>query len=245
DPSCGQVTLTATLDGNTNLWAITPNTGNQVGVVNQNTGAVAFSSVNIGFDPTAYTVTENTLETSTLDIQIQAGAASCVIDVIFTENFYCDPVNCLLHGSQIAMADGRYRRIEYLTVGDLVRSMVSPRTGLDFSVVTQVNTHHLRAAYFCINGALRITDDHPVLVRRDERWSWLRVDALVVGDVIKSDNGGVLVEWIEKHNTPALTVYVETSSGDLVTRAGDRSYVVKSTYAAGVQQFDTEQAIVI
>jgi hypothetical protein len=155
-------------------------------------------------------------------------------------------VNCLLHGTLVVMADGSSRRVEELATGGLVRSMAATGAGFDFTVVTKVKRNHLREAYYNINDGLRITGDHPVLVRRDGRWTWVRVDGLMIGDLIKSYGGaGVLVESLEKRNVPAMTVYVETSSGSFIARAGNASYVIKSTYATAGTRLEPGQVEVV
>jgi len=150
-------------------------------------------------------------------------------------------VNCLLYGSLVVMADGSCRRVEELEVGNLVRSVVASRAGYDFTVVTRVKRNHLREAYYTINQTLRITGDHPVMARHDGSWTWVRVDRLAVGDLIKSPDGGVVVERVEKHDVPAMTVYVETNSGSFVARIGNASYVIKSTYTTAAASLEAEQ----
>jgi len=113
--------------------------------------------------------------------------------------------------------------------------------GFEHTVVTKVKTNHLREAYYSINGNLRITGDHPVLTLRDGSWAWVRVDELLIGDVIRSTESSVVVAQLTKHNVPAMTVYIETSSGSFVARAGDASYVIKSTYAAAHAQLEPQQ----
>lgn len=143
----------------------------------------------------------------------------------------CLASNCLLHGSLVVMASGRCQCIEELAVGDLVRSFATSASACEYAAVTSIKKHHLRESYYCINGELRITGDHPVLVQRDGRLTWIRVDGLTVGDQIRSPDGLIAVNSLAKHETPAVTVYVETSSGTFIARAGDVSYILKSTYA--------------
>jgi len=129
------------------------------------------------------------------------------------------------------MASGRFQRIEDLAVGDLVRSFATSASNCEYTVVTHVRKNHLRGSYYCINGELRITGDHPVLVRRTNRLAWIRVDGLAFGDNFKSRDAHVAVRDLAKHDVPTMTVYVETSSGNFIMRAGDASYVVNSTCA--------------
>jgi hypothetical protein len=94
----------------------------------------------------------------------------------------------------------------------------------------------MRADYYTINGNLRITDDHPVLVARDQSLAWCRVDNLVVGDQIRSLDKFVEITSLEHHDQPLETVYIETQSGNFIAMAGSDHYVVKSNYAAATER---------
>jgi len=144
-------------------------------------------------------------------------------------------MNCLAHGTPILTPGNRYRAIDSLQIGDLVTAIDQDGTSL-FTVVTKVITQHMRSDFYTVNGALRITDDHPVLVERDQSLVWCRVDDLVVGDFVQSLNGNVEIKSLEYHDQPLETVYVETQCGNFIALADSDHYVVKSNYAEAAER---------
>jgi hypothetical protein len=143
------------------------------------------------------------------------------------------PWICLLEGSMIVMASGRRQRIETLELGDHVRCL-DEETGRSTAAtrVTRVIRQHPRETYYLINGELRITNDHPVLVANNRKLAWVRTDALSTGDRIWSPEGEVTVRTIVNLPVPAMTVYVETQTGNFVVAGEARNYVVSGNYAA-------------
>jgi len=90
DPGCSAADLTAGLSGGQGVFALTGG-GDQTGVINPVTGAVSFNAVTVEFDATGFTVNASpTTVSAELDLSVQAGTSNCVINVIFTEHFYCD-----------------------------------------------------------------------------------------------------------------------------------------------------------
>jgi len=90
DPICQTVDLTASLSGETSVYALTSGGGVQAGVVNPGNGSVSFTPVNVSFDPTGFTVNANPSTISAeLDLRIHAGGNDCNINVIFSEVVYC------------------------------------------------------------------------------------------------------------------------------------------------------------
>ena len=75
---------------------------------------------------------------------------------------------CLLAGTKILMADGTTKNIEDIKVGDLVKAFNFLTGKDDVAKVTKV-FHHSREEmgdyYLVIDGWLRITPNHPLLVR--------------------------------------------------------------------------------
>jgi len=142
------------------------------------------------------------------------------------------PVVCLVHGTRVVKSTGIYVPIETLKVGDLVVGLSDRGARADYTVVTRIITNHAREACYRINGEISITNDHPVLVSRNEGLLWCPVEKLVPGDRIRSVNGLVAVNHLEFRPGAVKTVYVETSCGNFIVGGPDNEYVVKSTYAA-------------
>jgi hypothetical protein len=145
------------------------------------------------------------------------------------------PINCLAHDTHILTPGNNNRVIDSLQVGDIVTGIDQDGTSI-YTVVTKVITQHIRTDFYTINGDLRITDDHPVLVTRDQSLVWCRVDQLVVGDQIRSINGYIDISSLEYRDQPLETVYVETQCGNFIAMAGSEYYVVKSNYAEDAER---------
>ena len=145
------------------------------------------------------------------------------------------PQTCLAHGTHVLTPGNSYRAVDSLQIGDLVTALDHDGTSI-FSVVTKVITHHMRSDSYTINGDLRITDDHPVLVARGQSLVWCRVDGLKVGDHIRSLNDFVEIITLDHHSQPLETVYLETQCGNFIAMAGSDHYVVKSNYAEGSER---------
>lgn len=90
DPSCGPVTLDSDLDGPDSLWS--PGSGgSQNGVLDPDNGSVTFNGLVVNFSPPA-TVNDPSSEdyAAILNVRIGApGVSDCVIDINFSESFYC------------------------------------------------------------------------------------------------------------------------------------------------------------
>ena len=137
---------------------------------------------------------------------------------------------CLLPGSLVI--DGRYRLrlVEDIGIGETVASLDS-RTGCAIkTVVTDVLHMHVRDHFYIVNGELRITNDHPVLVRTTAAPRWTRVEDLGIGDGLHSPAGQIAVRSIERIDHRAETVYLETAADSFLVLGRDGPYVVHGHY---------------
>jgi hypothetical protein len=140
------------------------------------------------------------------------------------------PSGCLLHGTQILMADGSQKAVENIQVGDLVTSVAL--TGLDSanengwqtyqtsffgpspntaSVIGVLNSQF--NAYYVINNKLRITFEHPVLIKRGQQYQFSRAENLVIGDeLFHFVNGWTQLDSFELVNetVDVVNIHVET-----------------------------------
>ena len=95
---------------------------------------------------------------------------------------------------------------------------------------TKLIKEHIRSFFYVINGELFITNDHPVLVLKNSKLNWVRVENLIIGDLIKSLNGYTEVKSIMKIVKPVSTVYMETNSNNFIVNGRNNYYIIKSAY---------------
>ena len=93
---------------------------------------------------------------------------------------------------------------------------------IDNTVVTEVLHKHMREGYYKVNGELKITNDHPVLVNG----AWKRTEDLVLGDYINNVEVTSL-EYVEQV-TP--TVYIGTTDDRYDVYTEGEVYTVHGQY---------------
>ena len=96
--------------------------------------------------------------------------------------------------------------VHQVEVGDIIE------WGEDWTKVTNVLTEHMREGYYLVDGWLKITNDHPILIN-DE---WFTAD---------QDDFPLDKEYFEG-DVP--TVYIETESGEFITYDADDNYITVS-----------------
>ena len=95
---------------------------------------------------------------------------------------------CFLAGTKILMADGSYKNIEDVKVGDIVKAYDIQNGRLVDAKVSHVYHHPKEAApeyYIVINGVLKVTPNHPVYVNG----KWLPAEEIRIGDKLQGVNG--------------------------------------------------------
>ncbi|GAG49174.1 unnamed protein product, partial [marine sediment metagenome] len=96
------------------------------------------------------------------------------------------------------MADGSFKNIEDIEIGDLVRSYDRVSKGFVGAVVTEVFHHspeEMMDYYVVINGDLRVTPNHPLSVNG----LWVCAGDAVVGDFLLGGNTqSVQIESVER-----------------------------------------------
>jgi len=241
NPPCA-ATLLASLADTDGVYSL-ESPASQPGVVDPVTGVVAFPAVLVGIDVAGFTVeTNNQTANADLDLRVRvAGVQDCIIDIRFTEGFFCqEPAICLATGTPILRSGSHYEKIEDLEIGDLVAGVSRDGTRI-YTVVTKVIRQHMRKDHYVINGTLKITDDHPVLIQKDDASVWCRVDGLNQGDQMRTLNGTVPVREIEYRALPLETVYIATQCGNFIAAAGGENYIVKSDYAEAAERLERGQ----
>ncbi|MGL5014516.1 MAG: Calx-beta domain-containing protein [Bacteroidales bacterium] len=126
-----------------------------------------------------------------------------------------DGGGCLVYGTMISMADGSFKPVEQVVIGDAVRSIRvigspdSTLTGDDYmkwssdildvefteSVVVNNDLDSYKE-YYKITASglidLHITLEHPVLVKTSGKWKWIQPKDIAVGDIILHERHGEL-----------------------------------------------------
>ena len=134
-------------------------------------------------------------------------------------------LGCLVYGTLIEMADGTQKPIEDVVVGDRVVSFNIEGLGAqeDWTewythyrvfgekTVSTVTANRLRSNgnHYSINNTLKITNEHPVLIKRDNTISFRYIEEVVVGDKLFNFNMELInIETREK-------IPGEVQTGDL------------------------------
>ena len=92
---------------------------------------------------------------------------------------------CFLQGTAIQMEDGTTKPIERVVVGDRVKAYESTSNSVRGADVIGVLSPREVEGYYEINGLLRVTGEHPVLIGS----AWIKVRDLSVGDKLTAADG--------------------------------------------------------
>jgi len=130
---------------------------------------------------------------------------------------------CLVYGTLVTMADGSFKPVEEIVIGDIVKTVSidgldssdedawKVYTSTSFSSTSATSTvrgimDDTWSEYYTINGSLNITFEHPVFVKRDIDYLFTRVVNLMLGDLILDEAGN----WIEVTTIDKVTANVQT-----------------------------------
>ena len=115
----------------------------------------------------------------------------------FDPNEYGLKDTCFLAGTKVVMADGSYKNIEDIVVGDMVKCYDQTNLEIVDSVVIHVFHHHpeeMGEYYLVINDQLQVTPNH--LVYSDGKW--IEASDLKIGDSLFYPSADYAVESINK-----------------------------------------------
>ena len=116
--------------------------------------------------------------------------------------------SCFLFGTLVKLADGEVKTVEALKAGDKIASVDIPGMERDANYEAQYHwmstdgldglvkrdatvgktTHGQHSGYFVINGRVKATFEHPMLVRRGDDWGFCSIDRLVIGDLLINED---------------------------------------------------------
>jgi hypothetical protein len=149
---------------------------------------------------------------------------------------------CWLYGTQVTMADGSFKKIEELNIGDKVRTAVIPTypngedsslwypasawssdndEDITYEITTVTNTKHvIENLYYELNDTYKVTGDHFLYVRKDGVWQFAKVEELRVGDYLHDENGPVEITKKKTMLTQAMVVDIDVEPNDLFLANG-------------------------
>ena len=122
------------------------------------------------------------------------------------------PDSCFLAGTEIAMADGSYKNIQDIEVGDMVQSYYEDVGKVLPACVSKVSEHsadEMTDYYVIINDKLRVTPNHPIYIDN----KCISAGTVQIGNCLhESDFTEVTIHSIEKvyKKTSTYTIEVET-----------------------------------
>ena len=141
------------------------------------------------------------------------------------------PQSCFLAGTHITMADGSYKNIEDIVVGDKVLSYDRNNNIITDGIVTKVYHHSpkdMTDYYLIINNDLRVTPNHPIYINNAKEKA---NNALLGGNLLGSDGQPVKIVSIER-------VYQQTPTYNLEIICAEKGMIGGSSfYANGILVF--------
>jgi hypothetical protein len=131
------------------------------------------------------------------------------------------------------MYDGSYKNVEDLVIGDIVKSMVilglesSKETAWEnfvtnnfqyeesLSIIYNIYDSSFKQ-YYLINNQLKVTFEHPIFVKRNNEYFFVKTENLLVGDyVFKSNNEFEMVNSIDIIDDVIQTININIEENDV------------------------------
>jgi hypothetical protein len=138
---------------------------------------------------------------------------------------------CFLAGTKIALPNGKTKNIEDIAAGDIIETFKSETDNTLVRGTVSKTQNHIVSEYLVINGALRVTAEHRILVNGQ----WKTAGDIRIGDHLRGENSiSVTVYSIERrhelvkvynfavetyHTYIAGGVYVHNDKGGVPTRS--------------------------
>ena len=157
-------------------------------------------------------------------------------------------LGCLVYGTLIDMADGTQKPIEDIVVGDNVISFNIEGLGTqeewtewhtDYRIfgeksISTVTANRLSSNgnHYNINDTLKITNEHPVLIKRDNTISFRYIEEVAVGDKLFNSNME-LVNIYTRERIPG-----EVQTGDLDVEEVDNYFASNFLVHNSKEQID-------
>jgi len=110
---------------------------------------------------------------------------------------------CFGAGTPILMADGSFKPIEKVKVGDQVLTLASEESSNLEPAIVQGISQHLVDEYLIINNSLEVTPEHKIYVNG----KWQYAGNIKIGDILIGINGSQKIYSIERKRTRNVLVY--------------------------------------
>jgi hypothetical protein len=101
---------------------------------------------------------------------------------------YFTTTACFLAGTKITMADGSYKNIEDVVIGDFVKAYDEEADLVKNAEVVKVFNHAKEQSnyyYLLVNGKIRVTPNHPMYINDN----WITAGNIKIGDMLQSIKG--------------------------------------------------------
>ncbi len=138
---------------------------------------------------------------------------------------------CFLAGTKILLANGTYKNIEDVTAGDSIATLKSESDNTSVVGLVLKTQNHIVSEYRIINGTLRVTPEHRILLNGD----WQTAGKIQVGDILRGEKGEpvkvtsveIRHELVQVYNFEVETyhtyiaggIYVHNNKGGVATRS--------------------------
>jgi hypothetical protein len=140
---------------------------------------------------------------------------------------------CLAYGTKVLMYDGSYKNVEDLIIGDIVKSIVisglepgSEEAWVNFltndfqyeeslSIIYNIKDDSY-SQYYLINNRLKATFEHPIFVKRNSDYLFVKTENLLIGDyVFNSNNEFEIVDSISIIDDVIKTININIEENDV------------------------------
>ena len=133
---------------------------------------------------------------------------------------------CIPYGTPILMADGAYKNVEDLVVGDQVQAYnidglgfsedwygwsTSSFSGTAYTSQVVANPKNAYTSYYLINNTLKVTNEHAILITRNGVTSFEAARHVVVGDKILNES----FAWIDITSIEEIEEWVQVANPDV------------------------------
>ena len=155
------------------METLTTSTGQDASQSSEWQDYALFESLGLGTNPT--------VEYGVVTINATTKKSTIHVSYRFDPNEYGFESTCFLAGTKVVMADGSYKNIEDIVVGDMVKCYDQMKREVVERIVTNVfhhNPEEMEEYYLIINDQLRVTPNH--LIYSDG--GWIEASNLKIGD---------------------------------------------------------------
>lgn len=164
-----------------------------------------------------------------------------IVDGPYPKNYVGQTRTCFLAGTKIVMADGTYKNIETIVVGDTVKSFDEKNRQTEDKKVTKIFHHasgEMGDYYLVINKYLRVTPNHQFYTEK----GWVTADSLKIGDKLSYSSECNKIYSIEKiyEKVETYNFEIEENHNYFVTFDSDNILVHNAGVEANFTWFDED-----